>query len=713
MAEDTQLNRLCDYAGLEISYWDVAGVHHEVPRKTKKKLLTAMGYAANTQAAAKATLKKLQETDRQRMAPPVLVRRQGDSITIDLNIRDLLASQSFNWRVNLESGCELCGEVMGSDIHDLGGYRSGGHDYRQIRLELTDQIPNGYHELHISTGNQSALTRLIIAPRQAYLPAAMRGDSGVWGLAIQLYALRRDSGWGIGDYSDFQNVCDLIANAGADVTGINPLHTLFPSNPESASPYSPSSRLFLNPIYIDVTALPEYEALEAIVSDELRASKQNICDPDQVDYQAVWELKIDVLRRIFSEFETASADNNRTRMFEAFLADGGEALRVFCLHQALEGHFQCPQTHWPEGYQNPDHKQARNFAKAHAAEIRFHAFLQWISHQQLMHVAEKCSENGMRVGLYGDLAVGVDGAGADVWCDPEIYVKDVTFGAPPDPLAIQGQNWGLPPFNPVRLREAGYQPFIDVLRASMRYCGAVRIDHVMWLQRMFWIPAGYKTSEGAYMRFPLDDLLAIVALESHRNHCCVIGEDLGTVPQGFRERLEDYGLLCYRLMRFERYENGLFKRPDTYPRLALASFGSHDLPTLAGFWKGRDLEVLYDLGLIEGQGALEQNKILRAVDRQQLFDALADQGLLSQAELDAGGDAFDVQALIRAVHGFLAKTPSVLVMANLEDVLLSERQINVPGTYLEHPNWRLRSSYSDIANHMGALSRIMSGRSRH
>jgi len=564
-------------------------------------------------------------------------------------------------------------------------------------LCLPADLPHGYHELSIETAGRSARTRLIVAPRRAFLPEAMRG-TGVWGLALQLYSLRGESDWGIGQFTDLRSVCDLIAKSGGDVAGVNPLHALFPGNPQSASPYSPSSRRFLNPIYIDVNKVPGHGRSGAA---------RSLPEPGgQVDYAAVWPLKLKALRQAFAAF-TECADRKQQEAFAEFTARGGQDLRDFARHQALEHHFGAASNQWPPAYQEPDSKEVADFAARHDDEVRFHLFLQWQAHEQLSAVRDNCAAQGMRIGLYGDLAVGADRTGADMWSNRDVYVPEASFGAPPDPLARQGQNWGLPPFHPVRLFDAGYQPFIDILRASMRYFGALRIDHVMWMQRMFFIPAGCETAEGAYMRFPLDDLLAIVALESQRQQCVVIGEDLGTVPAGFREKMEDHGLLCYRLMRFERYEDGLYKRPDRYPPLSLASFGSHDLPPIAGFWQGRDLDMLSRIGLI---GDPEADAVMRRTDREQLLAALIDQDMLDAAAMQDG--APEIPALIDAVHGFLAKAPSALVMLNLEDVLHSETQINVPGTYLECPNWRLRHDLDTLEGGLAHAGRIMGPRSR-
>lgn len=707
MSERPVLDRLCEHVGLETSYWDVTGTLHQVPRTSLVSLLAAMGYEAGSDDAAAETLAQLQAKALTQTLPPVAVLYADAAAAVDVRGPAKALAKGLEWRIRLEDGNALDGTASGDELALAEAYQAEGEDYCHVRLGLPEGLPLGYHELSVSFGAQNAVMKLIIAPRHAYLPPGIDAAPGIWGMAQQVYALRGDSDWGIGGFSDLATVCDRIADAGGDAAGVNPLHMLFPSNADAASPYSPSSRLFLNPIYIDVETVPEYVPALAAKAG-IKKLKATAAGKDSVDYSAVWELKLQVLRAVFAEF-VRKATPTRQAAFDQFVDERGEALARFATYQALEAHFGGGSPIWPEEYRSPDSAEVAAFAAAHQAEIRFHSFLQWLAHGQLSAVSAVCAARGMRVGLYGDLAVGADSAGADVWADPQPYVKGVTFGAPPDPLSWQGQNWGLPPFNPVRLRELGYQPFIDILRASMRYCGAVRIDHVMWMQRMFWIPAGCETSEGAYVQFPLDELLAVTALESRRNRCCVIGEDLGTVPEGFREKMAAHHLLCYRLMRFERYENGLFKRPDTYPELALASFGSHDLPPLTGFWQGRDLEVLDALHLLDGEDGLAREQAQRTRDREQLVAALVDQKLLPP---DTAPDELTAEALIDAVHGFLASSPSRLVMANLEDVAGDWRQINVPGTYLEHPNWRVRAQKGGLAKAIAHLGKVMQVRRR-
>ena len=669
MTERDQLDRLCELAGIETSYWDLGGTLHEVPGATKSALLVAMGHEIETQDAIETSINALEMRRWGRCLAPVCVLRQGEPAGIIVTHDVTQQEQEQIWRLEYEQGGFVSGAFYPDHLERRESRRIEGRDFIRRVLPLPGDMPAGYHELTISGGRLKAKSRIIVTPKTAFRPEAIRGGKA-WGAAHQLYALRSPENQGIGDFSDLARLGASVAQAGGAVLGLNPLHALFPSAPEKASPYAPSSRNFINPLYIDVTAIPE--------SAQYRNPQGQEQETALVDHEALVAHKLPALRRAFARFE-AGRDADRRADLARFSKEGGAKLYHFALYQALEAHFGVAAQGWPPEFQNPDSAEVARFARQKSLEINFHVWLQWIAQGQLERAARQARQSGLSIGLYGDLAVGVDAWGADAWGSGGIYVRGVEFGAPPDPFSADGQNWGMPPLDPIKLREAAYQPFIDMLRANMRHMGALRIDHVMWLQRMFWIPQGKRAVDGTYIRYPVDDLMGILALESQRHECLVIGEDLGTVPGGFAEKMESYGLFSYRLMRFERYPDGLFKRPSTYKPDALAMFGSHDLPPIAGYREGRDLDELAKLGRLE-EGAREA----RRRDLEMLSNALRDQQLWPE-----GADT-DMEAIILAVHRFLARSSSALMMVNLEDVLALREQVNIPGTYLECPNWRRR-----------------------
>jgi 4-alpha-glucanotransferase len=483
----------------------------------------------------------------------------------------------------------------------------------------------------------------------------------------------------------------LAGSRGAAVVGLNPLHALFHDNPEQASPYSPASRLLLNILNIDVTALPESrdcpDAAKLIRGlrdriEQCRASRL-------VDYETVTELKLAVLRKLF---EACRADTRRWRAFQAFRRDLGETLERNCLFLALREHFAARSPEladwhvWPEDHRQPDAASVARFREQHGDRVEFFAWTQFVADEQLGAAAALATRHGMPVGLYRDLAIGADGSGAETWANAAAVVSGASVGAPPDIGNPSGQDWGLPPFHPVQLRNEAYRGFIDLIRANMRHAGGLRIDHVMGLRQLWWVPAGHAPRDGAYVRYPMDDLIGILALESQRNRCLVVGEDLGTVPEGFREQLAAANILSYRVLSFEQNPGtGVFLPPADYPRPALAVVGSHDLPTLRGWWDGVDLDLKQNLQLFPGgdEEAAEQRR-LRQRDRSRLLEALRAEGLITSVA-EPG-----FQLLAEAVHAYLARTPSMLAMAQIDDLTGESEQVNLPTTSTEHPNWRRR-----------------------
>lgn len=646
-------DELAERFGIEASFVDARGETKETSLETKRALLAALGAEVNDEAAARAELERRDEIERRRALPPVIVAHCGESVAVPAE-----------WRVTLEDGSARAG--------------SGA---------LPVDLPIGYHTLRLH-GPESAECSLIVAPERCYVPDELR-ECKAWGLAVQLYLLRSQTNWGIGDFTDLQTLTAMLAERGADVVGLNPLHAMFLDNPEHASPYSPESRLLLNVLNIDVTAVPEFAASararrhceSAEFGERLAAAR----GAEDVRYADAAALKLPVLRMLFEE---RPAEGARADAFSAFVRDRGEVLRRGSLFQLLRSHFAESGTtdwrSWPEDYRDPSAGAVDAFAREHDDELTFLMWLQFIADEQLGRAC--AAAEAMRVGLYRDLAVGADPNGAEVWSNHAAVVATASVGAPPDIYNAAGQNWGLPPFHPLALREEGYRSFIDLVRANMRHAGAIRIDHVMALQHLYLIPAGASPADGAYVRYPLDDLLGILALESARRRCLVIGEDLGTVPAGFRDRMAAANVLSYRVLFFETDpDSGAFVPPDRYPELSLAVVSSHDLPTLRAWWHAYDADLKLELGLIDAAAADELRRT-RARQREALTEALVREGLL--AEGDAGND----DAVGVAVHAYLGRTQALLAMAQIDDVTAETEPVNVPATTDERPNWRRRIS---------------------
>lgn len=532
---------------------------------------------------------------------------------------------------------------------------------------------------------------------RCFQPEVLQDGARLWGLSVQLYSLRSRRNWGCGDFTDLAALVDFVATAGGAFVGLNPLHALFPDNPAHISPYSPSHRAFLNVLYIDVEAVPEFAASEAarchLASADFQAHLAALRAAEVVDYVGVAWAKFEILPLLFAQFKQAGG--TRARAFDAWRAQQGKALERFSRYEALQAHFRKTQgawgwPAWPQEFHDPAAPAVAAFAAAHDEAVSYSAWLQWIADAQLASVAARAKERGMALGLYQDLAVGANSGGAEIWGWQSVFAAGASTGAPPDELNLLGQDWGLPPFVPHRLKAVGYQPFIDILRANMRHAGALRIDHVMGLMRLFWVPPDTPATEGAYVHYDFDALLGLVAQESQRNQCLVIGEDLGTVPEGFRERLFAAGVLSYHPLMFERYPDGQFRLPADMPRQALVAASTHDLPTLAGFWRGIDLAVRTRLMLFPSDELRQRMITERDWDRGRLLWALEREDLLPSGVSKNPAALPELPiSVIAAIHAYLARSPAMLLVVQPEDLFGLTEQINVPGTLEDqHPNWQ-------------------------
>jgi (1->4)-alpha-D-glucan 1-alpha-D-glucosylmutase len=703
MSDAALLDRLSALAGIETSYRDAWGRHRDVPPSTRRRLLAAMGIAAETPGEIQRAADLLEERARAAPAPPVLVIRE-DEQPAQVPLTFLAGSGRegrLDWSVELENGERMRGATPLAELPVIARFGQQGQDHVRRLLALPQSLPLGYHDLKVRLGLRGrgvlAGTRIIVVPRRCYRPSTLGGDGRRWGIAVQLYGLRSARNWGVGDFTDLIALIRGAARLGAAAIGLNPLHALPVEWPEHASPYSPISRLFLNPLYLDVEAIEDYRESEParrlVTSKQFQADLHRLRMEALVDYSGVAACKLPALELVYRSFRERRLNGPhaaRIEAFQAFQHERGERLRHLALFQAIaetarrDGRGFGWQD-WAPELRDPLSEAAHGFAAAHEERIEFYEYLQWQAEVQLARAADVARRVGMSIGLYNDLAVGADGGGAEAWDWQELLVFDAKVGAPPDAWNLNGQDWGLRPFHPLALRARAYAPFIELLRANMRHSGALRIDHILGLMRLYWVPSGSAPADGAYVAYPWRDLIGLLALESVRNKCLVIGEDLGTVPDGLREALTEAGILTYRLFYFEK-TGDRFCRQDQYPREALVSVGTHDLPTLSGFWRGCDLALRDRLGLWPTPGHRDQETRGRDRDRSAIRELLQDEGLLAT-------DPIEPQ-LARATYGFLARTPCRLLMVQPEDVIGQIEQVNVPGTVDQHPNWRRRLALS-------------------
>lgn len=608
------LHQAAEAAGIELDWHDIEGGHHRVPDGTLVDILRAMGLP----------------TDQPSPVVRLPIIAEPDQIVI---LKD--TGRDVPYRLIREDGHLVEGRTVATDG----------------ATALAETLPLGLHRLQIAEEERF----LLIAPPKALAPSDL-GVERCFGIGVQLYGLRTRRQSDLGDFGDLKRAVERFADAGADFVGLNPLHGLFLSRPEAASPYSPSSRRFLNPLYISVdraaSRLGQQLSLPPALSGDL------------VDYPVALRRKLQALEQLFAGFEGSPE-------FERYRAAGGEALERHCLFEALQEQGATERV-------QPGSDVAAAFAHDHQDRMSFFAFLQWLADLQLEEAQVTARDAGMAVGLYRDLAVGVDPEGSMVWSAPDVTLRGVSIGAPPDAFSPLGQMWNLAPFSPPALAARGFRPLLDDLEANARHTGALRIDHIIGWQRQFWIPAGKSPAEGAYVRFPFDVLARLAALVSHRHRCLIIGEDLGTVPEGFRPKMQACGMLSCRVIWFER-DGDRIRKPSDYPNDALASITTHDLPTVRGFWRAQDIAWRERLGIEPDAQAARDD---RERDKALLVQALRDAGVLNE---EATPDA-----IVAALHRFLARTNSALALVQLEDLAGLSEQPNLPGTIHDHPNWRRR-----------------------
>ena len=679
---ETALETLAERCGIESQFQDARGEIKTTTAATRYALLQAMGLSVSDEAGAAEALVVLRDEQSSQVLRPVYVLHQGRGESVVLSMPR--TKGSFSWQILSEDGREWHGD---SDFAALPMQENGAVNPAVERRLWAPPggLPHGYHQLSIDGAHRSVL---IVAPETAWLPEAVESGASLWGVSSQIYLLRSRQNWGIGDYSDLKRLIEVFGPLGADIVGVNPLHAMFSDDPEQASPYSPASRLLLNVLNIDVEQVasetPEFD-LAALLRDPVVARQLKGYRASRlVDYAGISKLKLGILRSLFHIW-AQDPRKARWQAFEDFRRKAGEgfardvtflALREF-FSEASKADWHC----WPSAFKNPNSPEVKQFEVEHRDRISFQACLQYWADLQLAAAAGAAS--AMSVGIYRDLAVGANDAGAETWGNQTAVMAKVHVGAPPDIYNPAGQNWGLPPLNPRALQAEAYRSFIELIRANMRHAGALRIDHVMGLQHLYCVPAGHSPAEGAYVGYPLEDLVGILKLESVRHRCLIVGEDLGTVPEGFRERMAAARILSYRVLFFEK-DAGVFRAPAKYPHLSVAVEGSHDLPTLRAWWSGSDLDLKERLNLFPRPADAVQARAEREGDRKAFVVALRAERIAAQP--------MNGERLFEAAHTFLARTASALALVQLDDISNEEDPVNVPNTSTEHPNWRRKIS---------------------
>jgi len=659
MSDDT-LQQLAIKAGI-VPYWtDQAGVERAVAPDTLRAILAAFGLPADSDSALRNSLSLVESGINPSATSLFTTARVGQPVSLPLS-----APAGTVVEVALEGGAHRV--VVSEDGYDGA-----------LTLPPFDQP--GYHTVRTAVGDFTVAT----APERCITFADLSGGASGWGLAAQIYSLRSQGDGGIGNFAGVSELARRAAERGADALAISPVHALYGAEPGHFSPYSPSTRLFYNPLHADPQAVLPDGLFRRVMENAGLADQMNLLSSrSQVDWLAATPLRQTLLQGLFKALRNPEHDFDPIRAdFELALANASPLLQAHATFEVLHSHHlrRDPATwswrNWEPAYRDPESAEVAAFASEHADEVAYQVFLQWLTGRSYGEAQRVCRESGMKVGLIADLAIGMDGSGSHAWSRQHEVLGGLSIGAPPDYYSAEGQSWGLTTFSPHGLAASGFAPFIETLRASLRYVGGIRIDHVMGMSRLWLVPQGASALDGAYVNFPSETLFRLVALESWRHKAIVICEDLGTLPDGFRDYLREQGVAGLRVLRFEKSEEGYIP-PENWDPAAAALTTTHDLMPTAGWWRGADLELNNDV---------VDHQAIRAWDRGVLWGAFENAGLVDGQRPSPEHTLPVVDAAIR----FIAKAPCTLKLLSIEDALGIEAQPNVPGTTTEKPNWRHR-----------------------
>ena len=687
----SDLDRLFYWRGIAPDFYSFSGQLTPVPIENRVNILQAMGVDTSTPESIAKAAYELDIKPWLSWLPPLEVLALGH-LSVDINLRPEDLEEVFSWVITGEGGQCYRGSFKPADCPEVGDYTHEGVRFSRRSLAIC-ALAIGYYKIEITQDRRTESTVLAVVPDAAYIPASIeQSSSGLWGFIIQLYTLRSQTNWGIGDFTDLRNLLRYGAKYGVDVVGLNPFHALQVDLDHNSSPYSPSDRRFLNPLYIDVEQVDGYDPSYGSPETILRLRNDG-----NVQYSTVRELKYTALYQCFEHY----ALKLQTAALVEFIERNDDALADYVNYES-----RCNWVHSGVPVSAATHRELISALKSSnnvSPELMmplFYTYLQWISEEQLQQCQVFAESLGMKVGLVRDLAVGASGGGAEVQTNRQLFCDDAAIGAPPDPMALTGQNWGIPPIEPAEFRRTGFRHFITLLRSNMAHCGALRIDHAMSLFRLWWCPPGESADKGAYIYYPFKELLGLLCLESHLNRCVIIAEDLGSVPDEFRQAMTRTKLFGNRVFYFEKWNEHEFKHPSDYDRHALAMLSNHDVPTVVSWWDTTDLQLRARLKMLGENADIDQLVQSRNKEKSSVLALLDGEGLLPESWQHKSVDASANDELIFAIIRYAIRANSSFFMLQLDDLMLMDAPVNVPGTFLEHANWcrKLERTLDELFN---------------
>jgi 4-alpha-glucanotransferase len=696
---DEALRRAARAWGVQEEYWDIFGNRHVADSDIQRSILSSMGFQPDSLENLNAAIRRRADLEWARLAPSTLVLSLSTGV-IPVNTPAEWAEGDFEAEFHWEDGQSETIHTRVESLHSEGDAGLDGERVTRRLLPIPPAASLGYHRLILRSGGLQSESRLILCPDRAFQPEFLAEEGKAAGIAVSVYGLRSNRNWGCGDFTDLRSLCDWAVDiAGVSFVALNPLHSIPNRQPYNTSPYLPNCSFYRNALYLDVEAIPAVQssvtAQQELASADTQDQLQLLRESEYVEYEKVWALKLRFLKLGFEEF----ASRPQPEEFQEYVAAEGDLLQSYAAYCALDEkiHEEHPDIwiwpDWPPCFRSPTSPETAEFCKEHEHLVLFYKWVQWHVDRQLADVQSHAKDRGLAIGLYHDLALATDRCGSDLWAHGRFYVAGCRVGAPPDDFSPKGQDWAFPPPNSLQHKLDGYRLFAESIRKNCKHGGALRIDHVMRFFRLFWIPEGKDATQGAYVLDYAEDLARILALESVRNKVVVIGEDLGTVEPYIREALHSFGILSYRLLYFEK--NGPdFRTPDEYPREALVSVSTHDLPTLAGFWQNNDIDARRQAGVLPDEESYRSQLRDRANEKQKMLDLFHGLRLLPDWFPRRADEVREFTGELHyAAIGFLASTPSALMVLNQEDLFKDTDQQNLPGTTAQYPNWRHKMRY--------------------